>query len=161
MTRTEFLLEFSLFLQRHGVTHFRAYECCDVGRIKMVGTEPVILYAPPRELWDNIIPTLGVQEWLRAETGGGPVDVSSGYRSPAYNAAIGGASLSTHKEFNAMDSLPRGWSPLATAVKLLEHPQADKMGLGLYATFVHVDTRGLIGRVAPARWGKPERWWEV
>lgn len=160
MTRTEFFLEFSYYLQRHGITHFRAYECCDVGRVKMVDGVAVTLQAPPRELWENMLPTLEVQEWLRAQTGV-PTDVSSGYRSPAYNEAVGGAPLSTHKVFNAMDSLPRGWSPLSTAVKLLDHPQADRMGLGLYSTFVHVDTRGLIGRVAPARWGTPDKWWEV
>jgi len=26
------------------------------------------------------------------------------------------------------------------------------MGLGLYKTFIHIDTRGVLGRKSPARW---------
>lgn len=160
MTRTEFFLEFGPWLARHGIRNFRGYECCDVGRTKVRDGELARLVPPSRDLWDNILPTLQIQEWLRDQTGVS-IDVSSCFRSERYNWAVGGAPLSCHKFFNAQDSLPRGWSPLAAAVRLLEHPDVHRLGIGLYATFVHLDTRGLIGRAAPARWGKPDKWWEV
>lgn len=69
---------------------------------------------------------------------GTPVTVSSGYRCPAHNAAIGGAKASRHKEGMAADINVKGVEP-AEVAKYCE--SIGVKGIGLYDTFVHVDTR--------------------
>jgi uncharacterized protein YcbK (DUF882 family) len=100
---------------------------------------------PPRQLWKNIVPALRVVDELRASFGK-PCRILSSYRSPAYNKAVGGAPLSQHKEFNALDIAFDGISPQRVYDRLLEWRRAGKFtgGLGLYPSsgFVHIDTRG-------------------
>jgi hypothetical protein len=78
--------------------------------------------------------------------GGSQIKVTSGYRDPAHNRAVGGASNSNHMYGRAMDGyvLIRGrWVPLGTALRGV----AGKYGLRSGATFtwggkpdvVHVD----------------------
>lgn len=98
---------------------------------------------PPRELWARILPTLRVLSRLRAELGV-PISLTSIYRSPAYNSAIGGASQSFHKEFRACDfqtpkGTPKQW---AEALHRMRAAGVFSGGIGIYPTFVHVDTRG-------------------
>lgn len=159
MNAPAFALELDRFLQDRGVRFFRAAEICPVGKVtrhRETGAE-VRLQAPPRTAWSNIVPTLLVLDWLRLQVG--PLVVNSGYRDRRYNDAIGGEEASLHMAFNAIDFRSRLLRPEELARRLLEHPQAKHLGIGLYADFVHVDTRGLIRRAAPARWGTPERWW--
>lgn len=148
MTREDFLLSYGRLMESAGIRHFRAYEGCDVGRVHQpTGT---VLEAPPVELWEKSLEVWRVLMWLRAHDGEAPVDVNSGYRSPAYNAAIGGASGSQHLRFTARDVTKRGRSPLWVAKNLIEHPGGSSLGVGLYKTFVHVDTRGFRARWAGA-----------
>jgi len=96
---------------------------------------------PPKELWNNIWKTIEVADRARHKLGK-PLRIASAYRSPKYNKAIGGASKSHHVRFNALDL--RTSSPV-TLHKILKEMRARgefKGGLGLYKTFVHVDTRG-------------------
>lgn len=104
---------------------------------------------PPRALEKNIIPTLWIVDHLRALLGK-PVRLTSIYRSPAYNGAVGGARFSQHKENRAIDLQVDGVSPRRVANALVKLRQAGmfKGGIGLYSTFVHVDTRG-----SNATWG--------
>jgi hypothetical protein len=57
---------------------------------------------PPKDRWRDIIPTLRL---LRDEVipVTGPLEVVSGWRSPAINACVNGASRSRHLEFKALD----------------------------------------------------------
>lgn len=152
MTRTDFLRDFGGFLRDNGITHFKAYELCDVGRTKWDRDIRITLKAPPSALWPNILPTVRAAEWLRFRLGNKPLHVNSGYRDPAYNAAIGGASGSMHVHFNAMDLSQTG-TPPARMVEVMEaYSGAAGMGIGRYRTFMHIDTRGELGRRAPARW---------
>lgn len=108
---------------------------------------------PPPELWPNIVETLVVLDALR-EWFGSPIRITSSYRSPAYNAAVGGARFSQHLQFNAVDFQSRRVSPAALAQRLrgwrgrhfynpvTKRPFVFKGGIGRYATFVHLDTRG-------------------
>lgn len=98
---------------------------------------------PPVHLWPNIIPTLQVLQFLRSKIDK-PIFMSSTYRSPAYNRAIDGASESMHTQFRAIDFTVRDHTPRAVHSALLAARAADlfKGGLGLYKTFVHIDTRG-------------------
>lgn len=149
------------FLKAAGIEHFTAREVCPVGK-KANGDGPA-LHLAPRQIWDNIIPTLKVLDELR-EHFGRPVAILSGYRDPAYNRAVGGAKNSVHVAFNASDITVAGVKPIEVAKYLDMRKDASRMGIGLYAksNFVHVDTRGRIGRSAPARWDYQTsvRWWE-
>lgn len=77
----------------------------------------------------------------------GPLIINSAYRDPIYNARIGGAPRSMHKEGRAFD------------ISLRNHDRTELLqaalsvgfaGVGKYQTFLHVDT-------GPRRsWGKWE-----
>ena len=100
---------------------------------------------PPKRLWKNIVPAVRIVDELRASFGK-PCRILSSYRSPEYNKSVGGAPLSQHKEFTALDIIIDGISPQRVYDRLIEWRRAGKFtgGLGLYPTsgFVHIDTRG-------------------
>ena len=98
---------------------------------------------PPRSVWKNIIPTLRVADDAR-ERLGSPIMVTSSYRSPNYNSAVGGVAHSQHMVHTALDLIPRHTSPqeLFNVLWQMRQEGVFKGGLGLYRTFVHVDTRG-------------------
>lgn len=88
-------------------------------------------------------------EVLRAELGA-PILVLSGYRSPAYNERIGGATKSQHMNACAADIKVKGVEPseVHEAIeRLIREGKMEQGGLGLYRTFVHYDLRG-----SRARW---------
>ena len=132
--------------------NFSALEICDVGR----RSGSAVLSAPPVELLENAYKLIDVLEWLRAEDGTASVLVNSWYRSPEYNAAIGGVSHSMHLTLGAADIVKVGRSPSEVADMLKRHPHSKLFGLGRYKTFTHLDVRGMIGRLSPARWGTNE-----
>ncbi len=69
---------------------------------------------------------------------GAPLTITSGYRTASHNAAVGGASNSYHMKGMAADIKVQGVSPrqVAAYAELL-----GVRGIGLYSTWVHVDTR--------------------
>ena len=99
---------------------------------------------PPKRLWKNIVPTLRIVDELR-ETFGARCRILSSYRSPEYNRKVGGAALSQHKEFTALDITIDGVSPQPVYERLLQWRKEGKFkgGLGYYPSsgFVHIDTR--------------------
>jgi uncharacterized protein YcbK (DUF882 family) len=104
--------------------------------------------------WAKFYPRLlklcGVLEKIRAAFGGIPLHLTSGLRSPAHNARIGGAKASQHLECTAVDFYIEGIGMgriVAYAEKIPEvGGLATKPG-----AFVHVDVR--------ARWfGQIVRW---
>lgn len=105
--------------------------------------------APPPALWPNIVKLAEVLMELR-ERLNHPIVLNSVYRSEDYNKSIGGASGSQHKKFCAADfrvigaGTPPEW---AGALRRLRDANVFKGGIGIYKTFVHVDTRGW-----PANW---------
>lgn len=67
-----------------------------------------------------------------------PVSVNSGYRCDRHNSAIGGASRSKHKYGQAADIVVKGIAPL----KVAQYAESlGILGIGLYDSFVHIDTR--------------------
>lgn len=84
-------------------------------------------------------------EEIRAAAGGA-VTITSGYRTPAYNAKVGGARYSQHLQGTAADITVAGAAPLLVG-QMAEHYLGGRGGIGVYQTFTHVDTRS--GR---ARW---------
>lgn len=170
MERTEWAFE--RFCQGLGLRHFAAPELLTkCGRPDNA--------VPPARLWPNIVPTILVADRLRA-TVEAPVVVLSGYRTPAYNARIGGATTSQHLAFGALDIACAGAEPEALRDLLVgwrggwfdcpadleERGPADtpagptpfrpletksqgrgcrfrwRGGIGLYETFIHIDSRG-------------------
>ena len=102
----------------------------------------------PVAMWQNIVPTIRVAQWVRGHFGDRPIHVTSGYRSHAYNRAVGGSSQSLHMRYNALDIRPPdGVTPrqMYDALKGRE----DVGGLGLYSWGCHIDSRHLLGM---ARW---------
>lgn len=102
-------------------------------------------HAPPRATWTNIALTVQVLDELR-ELLGAAITISSAYRSLAYNKAIAGAGASQHMEFNALDFIVRssaGPADWAGTLKTMRANNLFKGGVGVYATFVHLDTRGV------------------
>lgn len=84
-------------------------------------------------------------EELRRAIGNKPIVVTSGYRCPTHNKAVGGAANSQHKYGKAADIKARGMTPRQLG------PYAEQVfhngGVGLRgATIVHVDTRGYRAR---------------
>lgn len=71
---------------------------------------------------------------------GYPVIVSSSYRSKAYNKSVNGATSSRHEIGDALDSHPKNMARLAEYKKLITKMDIQG-GMGLYPSFVHVDTR--------------------
>lgn len=99
---------------------------------------------PPPELWPNVIALARVLESFRNAIGE-QVILTSVYRSPAYNAAIGGSNRSQHMAFTAADfqvSVGGNTGDWADILKRLRQQGAFEGGIGIYRSFVHVDTRG-------------------
>ena len=89
-------------------------------------------------------------ELLRADLGGNPITITSGYRSPAHNARVGGARNSYHTRGMAADIRVANKTPQEVydaATRLF--PTAG--GIGIYIRggggWVHIDSRP-----SPARW---------
>ena len=76
-----------------------------------------------------------------------PVIVTSGYRCPEHNRAVGGAKRSQHLFGTAADIQVKGVDPKDVADYL--DPQEEAKGLGRYNTFTHVDVRS----GPKVRWG--------
>jgi hypothetical protein len=75
---------------------------------------------------------------------GSSIRITSAYRCPDHNSAVGGAKNSQHKKGTATDIQVRGMDPdeVADACEKFD-------GLGRYDTFTHIDSRG-----SKARWDK-------
>jgi len=76
-------------------------------------------------------------QYLR-EASGGSITVNSGYRSPAYNASVGGVTNSRHMYGDAADMVPSAIS----LDELASLCYAEGAGyVGMYTSFVHCDWR--------------------
>lgn len=103
----------------------------------------------PRGAIGNIQVLMNQLEVLRAELGGSPITIISGYRSPSHNTSVGGAARSQHLCGRAADIRVGDYTPAQVHAKIEELIAAGHMtqgGLGIYDTFVHYDTRGTRAR---------------
>lgn len=102
---------------------------------------------PPRAYWPRMAATIryGFQPIRQAL--GEPIILTSAYRPPDYNEAVGGASGSRHMFFEALDMVTEraNMQALLAAQLWLNQGQRLRMGLGVYgnpgaASNIHIDT---------------------
>lgn len=97
----------------------------------------------PPELLMTAQNTAEMMEKIRAVLGDNPIIITSGYRSPEVNRAIGSGDSSDHIKAMAVDfKCPAYGTPKAVALHLAD--KIDSLGIGqiIYEhTWVHVSTR--------------------
>jgi uncharacterized protein YcbK (DUF882 family) len=80
---------------------------------------------------------------------GKPITITSGYRSPAHNKAIGGAQFSRHVIGDAADFKVAGMQPKAVVAvieQLIAEGKMQQGGLKAYASWIHYDCRNVKAR---------------
>ena len=99
---------------------------------------------PVRSMWRDMGSSLKVTDKIAAEVGSPVREVTSAYRSPAYNRRCPGAkSESWHMKNCALDlKFGTSTSRIAAAARYLRSKGLFKGGVGQYSSFTHVDTRG-------------------
>ena len=80
-----------------------------------------------------------VLESIRAHFGSA-VTINSGYRTPEYNAKVGGAAHSQHCYGTSADIVVKGQTPEAVAA-FARTLMPDWGGVGVYKSFTHIDVR--------------------
>ena len=100
---------------------------------------------PPKRLWPHIYELAILADEIRDRLNA-PIKLLSVYRSERYNSAIGGASLSMHKQGKAMDctSPQKPANELHRVAMGARKDGLFKGGIGYYprSSFVHIDIRG-------------------
>ena len=100
---------------------------------------------PAEWIESRLKPLCAALEIIRAEFGGKPVRVISGYRPLPYNRALGSKDDSQHIQGRAADFQIAGVAPgliYRRVLALYDKSAIDIGGVGVYDSFVHVDVRG-------------------
>lgn len=105
----------------------REFACTD-------GSDPVFIDS-------NLV---NVLQKIRAHFGK-PVTITSAYRTPTKNKAVGGTTYSQHLYGRAADIKVAGVSPKKVAA-YAETLLPKSGGIGTYSTFTHIDTRSTKSR---------------
>lgn len=133
--------QYADFLSGLGLRHLSPTEIIKPHRGTMRGVANSL---PPRQLWKQLAPTLKAADEIRERLGVPLCRITSAYRAPDYNAVIPGAVRNSYHTRNQALDLVYYCSPrkaYAMALKL----RAEgffRGGVGLYPTFIHLDTRG-------------------
>jgi hypothetical protein len=133
------------FIAGLGLRNFTPDELLFLGGQNSSGKCANLNNHPPEELWANIAPTAAVLDKLRTDLAF-PIHILSAYRAPAYNRCIdGSATNSFHMRYQAIDFVCDKGTPGDWAATLKDYRVRGifKGGIGVYRTFVHVDTRGV------------------
>ena len=102
----------------------------------------------PNDVLPNIIELAKNLQVLRDYLGKS-ITINSGYRSPKYNAKIGGVKNSQHVKGKASDIVVKGMTPKEVALViegLIEKGKMKQGGIGIYPNFTHYDIRGVKAR---------------
>src|SRR5262245_17238406 len=95
---------------------------------------------PTPEIVEQLRKTCQMLEIVRSALGDRPIFISSGYRSPAVNAAVGGSSTSQHMTGQAADFTVSGLTPKQTvdAILKIDPPVPYDQIIYEYAEWVHM-----------------------
>ncbi|MEO1836895.1 MAG: D-Ala-D-Ala carboxypeptidase family metallohydrolase [Akkermansiaceae bacterium] len=129
------------FLSSLELRHLSPQEIIDPHRGIVNGVENSL---PPERMWEKLEPTLRVADEIRERLELPLCRITSGYRAPDYNAVVPGAVRgSYHTRNQALDLVYFCTARKAynMAVKL-RNERFFRGGIGLYPTFIHLDTRG-------------------
>ena len=102
----------------------------------------------PNDVLPNIIELAKNLQVLRDYLGKS-ITINSGYRSPKYNAKIGGVKNSQHVKGKAADIVVKGMTPKEVALViegLIEKGKMKQGGIGIYPNFTHYDIRQVKAR---------------
>ena len=131
--------------------HFSAAEFAQQAR----HGQPYLDY-PAEWIAERLLPLCRTLERVRLALPVAYCMVISGYRSWAYNRAIGGAAASQHPDGRAADVAYPGHMPGVVLALVLElHARGELLhlgGLGLYPGWVHLDVRPLPADGRIAQW---------
>ncbi len=150
---------FNSLIARHSIINFTEAEILHNNNIADI----------PEELIQNIFPTLKILQLIRTDLNI-PININSTFRTKEHNDAVGGSPGSMHLYFNAIDFSVKSFDltnyrhlvyriNARSYVTSIEFQGENRiltpniMGIGIYPKFVHIDTRGLLNKKAPARWG--------
>ena len=92
---------------------------------------------PTAEHLRNIYRSAIGMEWARVILGGRPVRITSGYRNPVVNAAVGGVSNSDHATGLAVDFTVDGLRPFEAAYNLSVSPL-------IFDQLIYEKSRGIV-----------------
>ncbi|YCM46001.1 D-Ala-D-Ala carboxypeptidase family metallohydrolase [Verrucomicrobiaceae bacterium 227] len=133
--------QYAHFIHSLGLNHIAPFELLRVHRNCHRGVHNCL---PPEQLWQQMGETLKIADELRTRLDRKMLLITSAYRSPEYNRVIpGSASRSYHTKNCALDLVYD--CPPAHALKEAKAMRREgrfKGGLGLYSSFIHLDTRG-------------------
>ena len=134
-------LTYEDFLASFNLRHIQPLEVINPHRQCTSGITNTL---PPIELWSAMPATLFVADEIRARLDRPLQVITSAYRNPAYNKACGGASGSWHTKNCALDLVFDGGPRAAYDIACeLRSEGLFRGGLGLYKSFIHIDTRGV------------------
>ncbi|VWD22512.1 D-Ala-D-Ala carboxypeptidase family metallohydrolase [Burkholderia contaminans] len=114
--------------------HFTLEELTDSGKAR----ELKIDNTPPPSIVANLRYTAHVLELVRAWLGNNPMSVTSGYRNPAVNRAVGGASNSDHLQGVAADFRCPGYGPPLAVCRRLAASDLPFNQLIYEGTWTHI-----------------------
>lgn len=101
----------------------------------------------PKHIQRNLAKLASSLEKMRPLVPGGKIAVNSGYRCPAHNKAVGGASKSQHMSGLAADLRVPPGSQNKYVKAAMQVPEFNNGGIGVYPNGgVHVDRRGYRAR---------------
>ncbi len=129
------------FLLSLDLRHLSPGEIIDPHRGVADGIENTL---PPQHLWEKLAPTLRTADEIRERLELPLRRITSGYRSPRYNAIIPGAVRGSYHTRNQALDLIYFCSPRKAFQMALQLRKEGffRGGVGLYPTFIHLDTRG-------------------
>ncbi|MCH2064781.1 MAG: D-Ala-D-Ala carboxypeptidase family metallohydrolase [Roseibacillus sp.] len=129
------------FLLSLDLRHLTPREIIDPHRGVVDGIENSL---PPQNLWEKLAPTLKAADEIRERLQVPLCRITSGYRSPRYNANIPGAVRGSYHTRNQALDLVYFCSPRKAFEMALQLRKEGffRGGVGFYPTFIHLDTRG-------------------